>query len=215
MKFKFERTAPLYFAYGSNLCHAQMKSRCPYAKPADKLFLPNGHLVFRGVADVASCEPAEEQMVAGGLYRITADCEQAMDVYEGYNARYPKSGLYRKCYLLLKMKSGKEVPCLYYKMNDKGIMPPTKSYVATIKQGFNDFDLPMQLLEAAIQHSHDFKDKTPFMHRRWKAKGQYEYATGLAPATGPTKPKTQEASDGNVHTEIQAPAGNQGSRSLH
>jgi Gamma-glutamyl cyclotransferase, AIG2-like len=207
-KFKFERTAPLYFAYGSNLNVAQMKRRCPSAKQADKLFLPNGHLVFRGVADVASADKSEELMVAGGLWRITADCEAAMDVYEGYNARYPKSGLYRKCYLLLKLRSGKEVPCLYYKMNASGVMPPSEGYVAAIKQGYKDFDLPLQLLEDAVQYSHEYKDKTPFMRRRHKAKGHYKFATGLTP-------RKKEASDGNVHTEIQAPAGDQGRGSLH
>jgi hypothetical protein len=195
-KFKFERTAPLYWSYGSNLNVAQMKRRCPMAKQADKLMLPNGHLVFRGVADVASVDPDVESMVAGGLWKITADCEQAMDIYEGFNQRDPKSGLYRKRYLLLRMRSGKEVPCLYYKMNATGVMPPSEGYLAAIEQGFRDFDLPLELLEEAVQHSHDYKDKTPFMRRRHKAKGHYKFATGL-------KPTTEEASDGNVQSEIQ------------
>lgn len=153
----------LYWAYGSNLNIAQMKRRCPRAKPLCKLHLCHTALVFRGVADVVY-DP--EQMCPGGIWEITPACERELDLYEGV-----AHGLYRKEYLTVSLKKGPPQPCLYYQMNEEGVMPPSEAYVETIERGYHDFGLDLAYLDRAIQASWDDKDKTPRLIHRHRAKG--------------------------------------------
>lgn len=147
----------LYFAYGSNLHIEQMSKRCPAAKPFGRRRLTNAKLVFRGVAD---CVPMPGEVCYGGLWRITAACERALDVYEGV-----AGGMYSKEYIQIKRTPEGDTEMLIYYMNSTGIMPPSKYYLDVIKQGYRDFDMPRtarRLLQRAVAESHD--DKAPTMH---------------------------------------------------
>ena len=77
----------LYLAYGSNLNKKQMSRRCPKAIPLEGVVIEDWKLVFRGVADI---EPSKGSMLSAGLWRITEDCEKALDSYEGYPHLYDK-----------------------------------------------------------------------------------------------------------------------------
>ena len=74
-----------YASYGSNLNHEQMSRRCPKAKFIGIGQLLNYRLVFRGVADI---EFNKGSVVPIGLWKITKDCLQALDMYEGYPHHY-------------------------------------------------------------------------------------------------------------------------------
>jgi inosine/xanthosine triphosphate pyrophosphatase family protein len=139
----------LYFAYGSNLNKDQMHMRCPDAKPLGKLLLANWRLVFRGVADI---EPCEGYILPVGLWSITDKCELALDVYEGY----PR--LYSKRYLNIKGER-----YMTYTMNRQGITRPNKGYEQTIRDGYNDFMLPLGFLDEAVQHAMKFGDNELFI----------------------------------------------------
>ena len=76
-----------YFAYGLNLNHASMAQRCPQAKPIGKYTLRGWQLAFDGVATVL---PDEFKSVQGGLWKITPECEKALDRLEGYPGWYQK-----------------------------------------------------------------------------------------------------------------------------
>ena len=76
-----------YFAYGSNMNHKHMKMRCPKSEYVGKFTLQGYELVFRGVADV---QPCVGKSVPGGLFKITPECETALDFYEGYPNLYTK-----------------------------------------------------------------------------------------------------------------------------
>jgi gamma-glutamylcyclotransferase (GGCT)/AIG2-like uncharacterized protein YtfP len=161
----------LYFAYGSNLNVAAMGRRCPQAKKVGKLILPNAKLVFRGVAD---CIYAKGSSCPGGLWRITPECEEELDHYEGV-----AGGLYKKVYLTVRLKPGREPEqVLVYVMNRTGIMPPWESYLDTIAQGYLDFKLDTYLwrLDEALEHSYDQKNKTAHLHNRWVKKGRPKLA---------------------------------------
>jgi gamma-glutamylcyclotransferase (GGCT)/AIG2-like uncharacterized protein YtfP len=162
---KILRPVTLYWAYGSNLNVEAMKSRCPNAEQYKPLYVHNGQLVFRGVADVEGIED-EESMVPGGLWHVTEECIEALDTYEGV-----RSGLYAKKYLTLRVK-GKVKKCLFYKMNSVGVMPPWDSYLDVIEQGYKDFKLDRRFLDEALERSWHNKDKTPDLRRRWLAKGK-------------------------------------------
>lgn len=156
----------LMWAFGANLNRESMARRCPAAIPGSKLIVHNAALVFRGVADV---EIRKGSVVQGGLWWITAECEENLDYFEGV-----RQGLYVKRYLpVWKMKhSGKYRKALFYMMkNTAGTMPPSQHYAATIAQGYQDFGLDLEFLDAALEEAWTNKKVTPFLRRRYIEKG--------------------------------------------
>jgi hypothetical protein len=164
-KLKFKRT--LYWAYGSNLNKEQMRRRCPGASPVSPRLVSNCELVFRGVADV---DFVEEGVAAGGLWRITERDEEALDQYEGVSFNY-----YEKRYFTY---NGQRV--LFYKMTDRGIMPPSEFYLNCIVQGYRDFGLNLAFLEEALEHSWTGKKKTKGLKERYLRKGRPALAKMVA-----------------------------------
>lgn len=167
-------TRQLCFAYGSNLNISQMQARCPDALPVGPLNLPNAVLRFRGVADVAYLRGAT---CPGGLWEISSQDEQELDAYEGVCAD-PQRGLYQKLYLTLSI-AGREHRCLYYMMNQLGIMPPSQPYLDSIAQGYRDFGLDLARLQRALDHSHQRRRKTPALRARWRRKGMPRMAVTI------------------------------------
>jgi gamma-glutamylcyclotransferase (GGCT)/AIG2-like uncharacterized protein YtfP len=124
----------LYFAYGSNLNRAGMRSRCPAAVPVGRALLRDHALVFRRWADVV---PAPGCSVAGALWRITPACESALDDYEDVDG-----GLYRRLTLPVHPEGDIEpVAALVYRMTAAPAAPPDPAYLAVILQGCRDFGL--------------------------------------------------------------------------
>ena len=139
-----------YWAYGSNLCIRQMKNRCPRAIMYGPMKVRDCALIFRGVADVTMREGVDTM---GGLWQITTACERSLDAYEGVAQKK-----YLKRYFQIKIK-GKAYTCLFYQMRAKeGILPPTTSYLGTILQGYKDFGLSPDGLDAALQESWEAKE---------------------------------------------------------
>lgn len=154
----------LYFAYGSNLSLAAMKSRCPRAVPLGRFYLDDAKLVFRGVAD---CVYSPGSKCPGGLWRITPECEAALDRYEGIGR-----GFYRKELVELTGATNGENEIMYYAMNSTGIFPPSAGYLGVIKQGYRDFKLPMKPLAEAVRDSWDDKAPTYRERQRHRRKGR-------------------------------------------
>lgn len=132
----------LYFAYGSNLDAAQMSLRCPDADPVRPLVLNNWQLAFRGVADI---EAKTGSTIYGGLYAVSDDDEDLLDMYEGVS-----SGKYRK--LNFRIRDTDEV-AFFYKMRAATQAPPTKAYYNTILRGYDMWSLPKGSLFAARQQA--------------------------------------------------------------
>jgi gamma-glutamylcyclotransferase (GGCT)/AIG2-like uncharacterized protein YtfP len=154
----------IYFAYGSNLNKEQMSHRCPAAECIGKYTMHNARLVFRGVADVVYEEGAS---VPGGLWKITPECEEALDAYEGL-----RSGLYRKIYVALPKPIRGEYQIMLYVMNSTGIMPPSEYYLGVIREGYRDFGLKQKPLNDAVEASHDDKAPSHIERRRHMRKGR-------------------------------------------
>tara|TARA_Y100000590_G_scaffold189287_1_gene215641 strand:- start:10749 stop:11168 length:420 start_codon:yes stop_codon:yes gene_type:complete len=129
-----------YFAYGSNLHHAQMKRRCPKCKYIEKYILNDYQLAFRngGWADI---EKKKGKRVYGAIYIISKCAERRLDVYEDYPV------LYKKMYFKYKNKK-----VMTYTMSRKTkLVPPTSRYLNIIKKGYKDCKLNIKSLKIALQ----------------------------------------------------------------
>ncbi len=141
-----------YFAYGSNLDQEQMAWRCPLARPVGRLTLTDWALEFRGVATIVPC-PGKS--VDGAVYAVTPADERALDLYEGYRRSAPQSGLYRREYLSAVDRAGELHPLMFYVMNREKVSAPSGGYLATIRQGFQDWGLSPRSLEEAVIASYE------------------------------------------------------------
>lgn len=144
----------IYFAYGSNLNLGEMKKRCPKGEPLGKWVLNDSRLVFRGVAD---CIYEPRSKCYGGLWKISLECEAALDRYEGY--RPDGYGMYRKVKVELTEPFHGESSIMLYTMNSTETIPPSVSYLKLIEQGYRDFGLPLRALYKAVKASWD--DRNP------------------------------------------------------
>ena len=80
----------LYFAYGSNLNHFQMKRRCKDSVFLKKINLKDFRLTFRSKYRAADIEKKKNSIVPGALYEISKSDEKKLDVYEDYPILYKK-----------------------------------------------------------------------------------------------------------------------------
>lgn len=137
----------LVFAYASNLNRERMAERCPGAEPLGTAILADHRLVFRYGADA---EPHAGGVVNGVVWRLTAEDMVAQDRYQDFPS------LYRKDYRQVSL-GGDAVECMLYRMNREGYAPPPDDYLELIREGYRDFGLPENHLEAAVQLSAKLK----------------------------------------------------------
>ena len=131
----------LYFAYGSNLNHFQMKRRCKDSVFLKKINLTNFTLNFRSKYRAADIEPKKNSIVPGALFEITKSDEKKLDAYEDYPV------LYKKYYFTY---YGKKV--MTYRMTKKTpFMFPTERYLNVIKRGYKDCLLDVKFLHKALK----------------------------------------------------------------
>ena len=130
-----------YFAYGSNLHHAQMQKRCPKCVYIKKYILHDFQLTFRSKYGAADIERKVGKKVYGALYLISKCAERRLDVYEEFPT------LYKKIYFDYK---GKKV-MTYTMVRKTKLVPPTTHYLNIIKQGYKDCKLNIKSLQVALQ----------------------------------------------------------------
>ena len=130
----------LYFAYGSNLNHFQMKRRCKDSKFLKKIKLKDFRLTFRSKYRAADIETKKNLIVPGALFEISKSDEKKLDVYEDYPL------LYKKYYFTY---YGKKV--MTYTMTKKTQFKyPTERYLNVIKRGYKDCKLEKKYLLKAL-----------------------------------------------------------------
>jgi len=130
----------LYFAYGSNLHHKQMKRRCKDSIFLKKINLKDFKLTFRSKYRAADIEYKKKSIVPGGLYEISKNDEKKLDVYEDYPT------LYKKYYFHY---YGKKV--MTYTMVKKSIFKfPTERYLNVVKRGYKDCGLNIKYLQKGL-----------------------------------------------------------------
>ena len=131
----------LYFAYGSNLNHFQMKRRCKDSVFLKKINLTNFKLTFRSKYRAADIEPKKKSIVQGAIFKISKSDEKKLDIYENYPI------LYKKYYFTY---YGKKV--MTYVMTKKTSFTfPTERYLNIVKRGYKDCDLDKSYLKNALK----------------------------------------------------------------
>ena len=131
----------LYFAYGSNLNHFQMKRRCKDSLFLKKINLSNFKLTFRSKYRAADIEPKKNSTVQGALFEISKSDEKKLDVYEDFPI------LYKKYYFTY---YGKKV--MTYTMNKKTpFRYPTERYLNVVKKGYKDCNLKIEYLKTGLK----------------------------------------------------------------
>ena len=130
----------LYFAYGSNLNHFQMKRRCKDSIFFKKINLKDFRLTFRSKYRAADIENKKNSIVLGALFEISKSDEKKLDVYEDYPI------LYKKFYFTYYNKK-----VMTYTMTNKTAFTfPTERYLNIIKRGYQDCNLDKEYLKKAL-----------------------------------------------------------------
>ncbi len=130
----------LYFAYGANLSKAHMRLWCPSARPVGVATLADHRLAFRFWADLA---PSPGDTVHGALYEI-ADADRAgLDEYEDCPV------LYERVPVRVRTEDGPVEAVTYCMKPGYGFAPPAREYLNLILQGFEDWELDVELLPVA------------------------------------------------------------------
>jgi gamma-glutamylcyclotransferase (GGCT)/AIG2-like uncharacterized protein YtfP len=132
----------LYFAYGSNLHHFQMKRRCKNSIFLKKINLNNFKLTFRSKYRAADIDPKKNSIVQGGLFEISKSDEKKLDIYEDFPVLYKKYYFYYY---------GKKV--MTYTMVKKSLFAfPTERYLNVIKRGYKDCGLDKRYLLIGLKN---------------------------------------------------------------
>jgi gamma-glutamylcyclotransferase (GGCT)/AIG2-like uncharacterized protein YtfP len=130
----------LYFSYGSNLNHHQMKNiRCIGSKYLKSFFLKDYKLIFChpnklnkfGYANIVKKKGSK---VAGAIWEITKNHEKILDNYEQFPNIYEKEHFYLE-----------EKKIMFYIMNKYFIKNPPNSYVETINKGYEDCNIEFRI----------------------------------------------------------------------
>ena len=130
----------LYFAYGSNLNHFQMKRRCKDSIFLKKINLNNFKLTFRSKYRAADIEPKKNFKVVGGLFEISKSDEKKLDIYEDYPLLYKKHYFYYY---------GKKV-MTYTMVRKTSFTYPTERYLNIVIKGYKDCKLDKKCLLKAL-----------------------------------------------------------------
>ena len=131
----------LYFAYGSNLNHFQMKKRCKDSTYLKKIKLKNFRLTFRSIYRAADIELKENCTVPGGLFEISKSDEKKLDIYEDFPI------LYKKYYFIHNEKK----VMTYTMVKKTSFRFPSEKYLNIIKKGYKDCDLDIKYLKKALR----------------------------------------------------------------
>ena len=131
----------LYFAYGSNLHHFQMKRRCKDSIFLKKINLKNFRLTFRSKYRAADIEPKKNSIVPGGLFEISKSDEKKLDIYEDF----PK--LYKKYYFFYYKKK----VMTYTMVNKSPFRFPTERYLNVVKEGYKNCNLNISYLTKSLK----------------------------------------------------------------
>ena|SRR6056300_541919 len=130
----------LYFAYGSNLNHFQMKKRCKDSVFLKKINLKDFKLTFRSKYRAADIEYKKGSLVPGGMFEISKSDEKKLDFYEDF------PNLYKKFYF---QYYGNKI-MTYTMVKKTPFKFPTEKYLNVVKRGYKDCNIDPKYLKISL-----------------------------------------------------------------
>ena len=130
----------LYFAYGSNLHHLQMKKRCKDSVFLKKINLKDFKLTFRSKYRAADIEYKKGSLVPGGMFEISKSDEKKLDFYEDF------PNLYKKFYF---QYYGNKI-MTYTMVKKTPFKFPTEKYLNVVKRGYKDCNIDPKYLKISL-----------------------------------------------------------------
>ena len=140
----------LYFAYASNMNHAQMKERCPGGRFLRPVVLQGHRFVYDGYSvnrqgATANIIKSEVDRVRGALFEITEKDRLALDSYEGY----PKD--YDRKIVDVKDAEGNAYAAMTYFRPVRALGKPHPDYEKVILAGARDCKLPEEYIDRYLR----------------------------------------------------------------
>jgi gamma-glutamylcyclotransferase (GGCT)/AIG2-like uncharacterized protein YtfP len=129
---------PAYFAYGSNMDHEQMGTRCEGAVPLSTAVLAAHRFIINGQG-VATVISSPLSRVHGLLWALSEEHERSLDEYEGV-----QEGMYAKETRQVTAASGKLMEALIYVAADSTEGPPLPGYFERIVAAAERLCLPAE-----------------------------------------------------------------------
>jgi gamma-glutamylcyclotransferase (GGCT)/AIG2-like uncharacterized protein YtfP len=130
-----------YFSYGMNTNLTQMARRCPRAVSLGSAVLPGFRFEFKQFATVV---PDVETDTFGVVWEITDDCEDALDILEGFPKYYTKQ-------MVTVLIDGIPHTAMTYLMYpDEELFYPSKSYLNMLIEGYEAHGISLDQLNDAI-----------------------------------------------------------------
>lgn len=174
--------AVLYFAFGSNLNHDQMLSRCPSAKFINQARLEGWELEFSGWSNgwggsVANVVPAKDEYVPGVVWQMSHKDRDLLDRCEGH------PWAYRRQTVWVTTTTGAMQVETYIMDFSYSCGSPSAAYVAIIAEGYDRYYLNEDCLWAAIRNVEP-QTAAQWMHGM---AGNTKRRIGLGPTGAATK----------------------------
>jgi gamma-glutamylcyclotransferase len=140
----------LYFAYASNMNHAQMKERCPGGRFLKPVVLEGYRLVYDGYSEMrqgptANIVKSVSEIVRGALFEITEKDRLALDSHEGY----PKA--YERKVVEVKDAEGNAYAAMAYFRPSRALGKPHPDYERVILDGAKDCKLPEEYIDRYLR----------------------------------------------------------------
>ena len=131
----------LYFAYGSNICRAPMRARCPSAREVGTATLAGYRLIVTSDG-YASVLPEPGGIVHGLVWRLASRDIAALNAYESLD-----TGLYRIVTLPVSV-GAKKVPAMVYVARSRTPGLPRPGYLEAVIAAARELDFPPAYVEA-------------------------------------------------------------------
>ena len=145
-----------YLAYGSNLSVQQMLHRCPDAVYVGISEIKDCRLLFRGslTGSYLTIEKKKGRVVPVVVWKVSAEDEEALDMYEGYPRFYRKEELQVEVKSLIDGKPIGTVPAFVYVMDEaRPLGSPTAGYFSVCEEGYARFGFDKKVLQRALRES--------------------------------------------------------------
>lgn len=143
-------------AYGSNLCEARMKQRCPEAEIFGFSQIPGYRLLFKQslTGAYATIEQDANRCVPVLIYRMTPADEARLDRFEGVPTYYRKQFFQLPVWGLTGRKKRKTRCCVAYIMRESRLLgEPSQAYFSLLDEGYRRWGFDRELLLTALNDS--------------------------------------------------------------